>query len=57
MMRGAHEVGDLAARLLTWRALVRAPIWLYRLRIRLPAGQRMLSNETHHSGVWPATPC
>lgn len=44
-MRGHTRWGDLAARLLKTRALVRAPIWLYRLRIGFVLGQRMLLLE------------
>ncbi len=53
MMRGRTRWGDLAARLLTWRALVRAPIWLYRLRIGFLLGQRMLllEHRGRRSGV------
>lgn len=44
-MRGRARWGDLAARLLRMRALVRAPIWLYRLGFGFLLGQRMLLLE------------
>ena len=44
-MRGRTIWGDLAARLLRTRALVRAPIWLYRLGFGFLLGQRMLLLE------------
>ncbi|MCB0940492.1 MAG: nitroreductase family deazaflavin-dependent oxidoreductase [Mycobacterium sp.] len=37
--------GDLAARVLGTRAIVRAPIWLYRLRLGFLLGHRMLLLE------------